>query len=87
MASITWTWRNYWGWFRQLDTDKEKSVAMRELNTDNWLANLGVDEQVEVMMYAPYSVLKHMHLFPQVFKRMTIVQIDKLIRTGKLIVE
>ena len=39
MASLNWTWQNFWDWFRQIEDDAGKSMAMTELIKDGWLAN------------------------------------------------
>lgn len=81
MASLTWTWSDYWNWFRQIETKEEKTIAMRELIGDGWLANLSAQLQAEVMVDAPMEILKSMKFAPQIFKEDTIILVDYMLRT------
>lgn len=68
VASLTWSWKDYWNWYLQIEEEKDKTIAIREILKDNWMANLSMDMQVEVMQHAPMEVLQHMHKAPHIFK-------------------
>lgn len=68
MASLNWTWQNFWDWFRQIEDDAGKSMAMTELIKDGWLANCSANIQAEVMLHAPMEILQSMKHFPHIFK-------------------
>ena len=76
MTSLTWTWKDYWSWYLQIETEEDKTIAIRELLKDRWLANLSVDLQVEVMQHAPMEILIHMKSAPHIFKLETIQRIQ-----------
>ena len=81
MASLNWTWGDYWNWFRQIETKEEKTTAMKELLGNGWLKNLSAESQAEVMRDAPWEILSALKHLPEVFKpetlRMIQIYIDK----------
>ena len=72
MAALTWTWNDYWEWFRQIEHDKDKTVAITELIGGGWLRNLSAHSQADVMRNAPMEILQAMRHFPQIFKLETL---------------
>lgn len=81
MASLTWTWTQYWDWYRQRETKEEKTIAMKELVGDGWLANLSAQIQAEVMVDAPMEILQAMKYAPNIFKEDTIILVEYMLRT------
>lgn len=70
--SLKWSWKDFWGWYEQLETDQERSVALHELIRDNWMPSLTPDTQAEVMLHAPENIIRVMKNFPHIFKLQTI---------------
>lgn len=87
MPSITWTYKDYWHWFAQVEDDKRKAEALRELNGNGWLARLSAEYQAHVFQFAPEEILLSLKHFPQVIKRDTLVilqrELDKQTRRMK----
>ena len=71
--SLKWTWKDFWGWYEQLETDEERSVALNELIRENWMPSLTADTQAEVMLHAPENIIQVMPKFPHIFKMQAIL--------------
>ena len=69
MSSISWTWKDFWLWFEQIEDDKRKSLALAELNGNGWLAKLSADQQAHIFIHAPEEILLSLKHFPQVIKK------------------
>lgn len=76
MASLTWTWKDWWAWFAQIETSEGKVIAMRELYGDGWLKNLSAENQAEVMKDAPEEILKALKSLQHIFKYDAILLIQ-----------
>lgn len=70
--SLTWTWKDWWAWFRQIEEDADKTIAIQTLLGNGWMKALSAEAQAEVMLEAPMEVLKSLKHFPAVFKQDTV---------------
>jgi hypothetical protein len=73
---LTFSYKDFWMWHAQV-SEEQKAHAWQELIKDDWLANLPVELQVEVLRHAPIELLTSMKYFPDIFKYETIVILDK----------
>ena len=71
MTSISWTWKDFWNWYKSLD-EEERFHAVYSLIEDGWMENLASEVQIEVIRYAPEEILNDLPLMPQVLKPETI---------------
>lgn len=76
MSSISWTYKDFWTWFEQIEDDKIKTFALRELNDNGWLGRLSADQQAHIFKYAPEEILQSLKHFPQVIKSDTLLILD-----------
>ena len=51
----TWTWARFWSYISTTSKEAQRKTAHR-LDLDKFLTNLGPEEQVEVLEYAPKPV-------------------------------
>lgn len=82
MARISWNWADWWNWYRQLETDQERSTALRELEGRGWLKSLSPKVQAEVMMEAPNEILEAMPKLTNLFhsETYTLIAIELIKR-------
>lgn len=76
MPTISWQWPDYWDYFNQIEEDKRKTEALKELNGNGWLARLSADQQAHIFMCAPENVLMGLKHFPTVIKRDAILILE-----------
>lgn len=77
MSSITWSWKEHWLWFEQLQTDQKRQQWM-ELMKDEWLEGLPMELQFDVLKDAPDEILYALKHLPYI-KREAIRKISKYI--------
>lgn len=77
MSSITWSWKEHWLWFDQLENN-QKAQQWNELRKDGWLDGLPVDLQFDVLKDAPDELLYSLKHLPYI-KREAIRKISRYI--------
>lgn len=73
MASIAWTWSDFWSWYEQIEEQDRKNLALKELNSGNWLKSLSSDSQAKVFMDAPMEIKLQLKQAPTVIRRETLL--------------
>lgn len=76
MPSITWTYKDYWDWYVQIEEDKRKTEAMVELIGNGWLARLSADQQAHIFQFAPDEILLNLKHIPKIVKRDTLLILE-----------
>lgn len=79
MPPISWQYKDFWGWFIQIEDDKRKTAAMVELIGNGWLARLSAEAQAEIFRFAPDEILLNLKHIPKIVKRdaLLILQREK----------
>ena len=72
MPSISWTYKDFWEWFIQIEEDKRKTAAMIELLGNDWLVRLSAEAQAEIFRFAPDEILLNLKHIPKIVKRRTL---------------
>lgn len=72
------TWEEFWVYFDHATTEQRRWM-WKELLRDDWMKNLSSSVQFDILKYAPMDVLKVLKQFPDVFKRDTLIMLQRSI--------
>ena len=85
MASMNWTWEQFWNWFDQIETENDegklKGKMLNHFLDIKWLGGLTIDSQVEVMEFASLDVMKQLKVkFPTCLKSETVSILNEILK-------
>ena len=58
MASIVWTWKDFWAFFGSMEDAKNKADVLKQINAQ-FVRGLSPDRQIEMFEYAPPEIKRH----------------------------
>ena len=58
MASVIWSWQDFWNWFEQIESANDKAIVLKQIDAD-WVKRLTAENQAKVFQYAPQEITGH----------------------------